>query len=96
MCLKLNTEVYLGFPLPKQTFTSPHPIAPPSTASLPTYPALALFSMCRPPPSHEWVCIQLLTTCPAQVSCLVPGLRWVMVTSTAWTFSCLGGMEQTL
>lgn len=33
---------------------------------------------------------------PAQVSCLDPGLRWVMVTSTAWSFAHLGGMEHTL
>lgn len=54
-------------------------------------PAGDLLFFLRPPGGD-----QVLTTCPVHVSCLVPGFRWVMVTSTAWTFSCLGGMEQTL
>lgn len=40
--------------------------------------------------------LQELTTIPDQVSCFVPGLRWVMVTSTACFFSYLGGIEQIL
>lgn len=54
-----------------------------------------LYPLTIPAPTAG-VSVQLLTTRPAQVSCLVPGLRWVMVTSTAWTFSFFGGMEQTL
>lgn len=33
---------------------------------------------------------------PDQVSCLLPDLRCVMITSTAWTFTFLGGTGQTL
>lgn len=47
-------------------------------------------SFCGGAPVYE------LMIWPDQVSCLVPGFRWVITTSTAWTFWFLGGTGHTL
>ncbi len=74
-----------------------HPLHPSAFKRLPMM-LCSLFRDPPPPPFPQSGSDRILGADdrPDQVSCLVPGVRCVMITSTAWTFRFLGGTRQSL